>query len=253
MSIEPGLIRPLNARSLALSILLGTHPPELPSRAFVAMAELFDIPAGTMRTALSRMLAAGEIVATDGSYGLAGRLIRRQGAQDEGRRSPSTDWDGRWHTIVTVDDQRDLAERRRFRSVMADARFGELRPDIWTRPANLGRPPSEPGWLVTTGAVSGFAPGRLTRRLWNLDDIAQTARHLLGEMETLRSRVDWSADDSIPSLFTTSAAIVRFLRHEPLLPAQLTPDDWPVDELRLRYDRFESDHQRLLRRFLRQA
>ena len=56
----------LNARSLALSVLLGSHPPELPARAFVSLATLFGIAAGTMRTAISRMLAAGELAAVDG-------------------------------------------------------------------------------------------------------------------------------------------------------------------------------------------
>lgn len=247
------VLRPLNARSIALSILLGTHPPELPARALVAMAELFDIPGGTMRTALSRMVATGDVESIDGRYRLAGRQVDRQGAQDEGRRAPSGDWDGRWHTIVTVDDQRDLAERRRFRSIMANGRYGELRPDIWCRPANLGVAPSEPGWLVTTGAITGVEPGSLARRLWDLDGIAARAHDLLDEMRDRRTQCDWTDAASIPVLFTTSAAVVRFLRHEPLLPDRLTPDDWPVGAVRAAYDDFEADHQRLLQSFLRRV
>lgn len=249
----PGSLRPLNARSLALSILLGSHPPQLPARSLVALAELFDIPAGTMRTALSRMLAAGEVDAADGRYRLAGRLIERQGAQDVGRHAPVGVWDGRWHTIVAVEDQRDLAERRQFRATMANHRFGELRPDIWTRPSNLGDPPTEPGWLVTTGPLLGIDGHELAGRLWDLDVVATTTRELLAEMAALRSARDWSDPASIPELFTTSAAVVRFLRHEPLLPVELTPPGWPVDELRNSYDDFEADHQRLLQQFLRRA
>ncbi len=249
----PGTIRPLNARSLALSVLLGSHPPELPARAFVAMAELFDIPAGTMRTALSRMVSAGDVVAVDGQYRLAGRLVDRQGAQDAGRRTPGGDWDGRWHTIVTADDQRDLAARRRFRGIMANRRFGELRPDIWMRPSNLDPPPTDADWIVTTGSVDGIDIDRLVGRLWDLTAIAAEARRLLAEMAARRDEVDWDDHASIPTLFTSSAAVVRFLRHEPLLPAGLTPADWPVEVVRSTYDRFEADHQRLLQRFLRSA
>lgn len=244
-------LRPLNARSLALSVLLGSHPPRLPASAFVALAELFGIPGGTMRTALSRMVASGEVVADDGRYRLAGRLIERQGAQDEGRRDPAVDWDGHWHTIVAADDQREAGDRRRFRAIMANRRFGELRPDIWTRPSNLGDPPVEPGWLVTTGPIGGIDPGRLAARLWDLEAIAGDGRALLGDMAVCRRDCDWSDPAAIPGLFTTSAAVVRFLRHEPLLPPELTPPDWPVHELRAVYDRFEADHQRLLQRFLR--
>lgn len=248
-----GGLRPLNARSIALSVLLGSHPPELPARAFVAMAELFGIRAGTMRTALSRLVATGDVVAVDGRYRLTPRLLDRQGAQDEGRRAPAGRWDGTWHTIVTVEDQRDLADRRRFRARLANRRYGELRPDIWTRPGNLGPPPVEPEWIVISGTVDGIEHGRLVRRLWDLDALADEAHRLLTEMKTRRERSDWDAAASIPELFTTAASAVRFLRSEPLLPSELTPPDWPVDEVRSTYDRFEIDHQRLLQQFLRTA
>ena len=47
--------RELPARSVLASILLGTHPPRLSSRALVAAGALFDISEGTVRTALSRI------------------------------------------------------------------------------------------------------------------------------------------------------------------------------------------------------
>jgi phenylacetic acid degradation operon negative regulatory protein len=244
---------PLNARSIALSVLLGTHPPELPARAVVALAELFGIPGGTMRTALSRLVSAGDVLAADGRYRLAGPLLERQRAQDAGRRPPRAGWDGGWHTIVAAADQRDLAERRRFRATMANHRFGELRPDIWMRPTNLERPPVEANWIVTTGELNGIEAESLIGRLWDLDEIASQACGLLDEMRTVRGRVDWDDVASIPELFTASAAVVRFLRNEPLLPTALTPADWPVDEVRTAYDRFEADHQRLLSGFLRHA
>lgn len=246
-------IRPWNARSIALSVLLGTHPPELPARALVAIAELFGISGGTMRTALSRLVTAGEVVAVDGRYRLADRLIERQDAQDAGRRPPMTEWDGAWHTVVAVDDQRDASQRRRFRSAMANRRFGELRPDIWTRPSNLGPPPTAPDWLVTTGTLDGIGPQRLVARLWDLDAIAESANRLRSEMTSRRATADWDDHGAIPDLFTTSAAVVRFLRNEPLLPVELTPDAWPVDVVRRMYDEFEADHQRLLQDFLRRA
>lgn len=242
---------PLNARSIALSVLLGTHPPELPARAFASLADLFAIPGGTMRTALSRLVASGDLIADDGRYRLTGPLLDRQGAQDAGRRSPLTTWDGRWHTIVAGADQRDLAERRRFRATMANHRFGELRPDIWMRPSNLARPRIETDWIVSTGELDGILPERLIERLWDLGEIAAHASALLAEMDAMRASVGWDDVASIPELFTTSAAVVRFLRNEPLLPAALTPPDWPVDAVRAAYDTFEADHQRLLSAFLR--
>lgn len=244
-------IRRFNARSLALSALLGTHPPVLPARSFVALAELFGIAGGTMRTALSRMVAAGEIEVTTGRYRLTGRLLERQHSQDIGRRPPGGEWDGRWHTVVAAADQRDLAERRRFRAVLTDARFGELRPDTWLRPANLPAPDLGPDAFVLTGVVDPSSGSTLVDRLWPLAAIDSTARRLLDRIAALREGSDLGDPASIPETFTVSATVVRFLRTEPLLPASLLPTDWPVDELRREYDDLERDLQATLRGFLR--
>lgn len=247
------VIRPLDARSLALSVLLGSHPPRLPARALVALGELFGIPSGTTRTALSRMVASGEIVRSEAHYGLTGRLLDRQRSQDAGRSASTARWNGAWHTIVTVADQRQVSERRRFRSLMANHRFGELRPDIWMRPANLDRPAADPDWICSTGELSGIDADALAGRLWPLASLAAEARGTVRRLDELAATTDWDDERSIPELFTFSATVVRFLRSDPLLPPELTPSDWPIDLLRVRYDRFERAHQQLLRAFLRSA
>ncbi len=252
-NILPDEARPLNARSLALSALLGTHPPRLPARAFVALADLFEIPSGTMRTALSRMLSNGEVARADTHYELSGPLLERQRAQDAGRRAPRSAWNGQWRTIVTATDQRGVAERRHFRTVMANHRFGELRPDIWMRPANLDGPAADGDWICTTGPLDGIDAATLTNRLWNLDAIDGEARSALRRIDELAASTDWNDERSIPGVFTASATVLRFLRNEPLLPSLLTPSGWPVDELRVRYGEFERTHQALLRSFLRSA
>jgi phenylacetic acid degradation operon negative regulatory protein len=243
-------LRPLDARSIALSVLLGSHPPVLPARALVALAELFGIAGGTMRTALSRMVAAGELQVSDGRYRLTGRLLDRQRSQDLGRREPSQDWDGAWHTVVTARDQRDLSERRRFRVEMTDHRFGELRPDIWMRPANLDPPPDRSDVILTTGALSGADPTRLCRRLWDLDQLGDQGAALLSGLRRLLTDADWADPRSIPAVFTFSAAVVRYLRADPLLPSELLADRWPAADLRAEYDTAERQLQHLLQRFL---
>ena len=197
------------------------------------------------------MVANGEITRIDSRYELTGRLLDRQRAQDTGRRSSAHEWDERWHTIVPAADQRHVAERRRFRSLMANHRFGELRPDIWMRPANLDRPPLDPTWIYTNGVLDGIDAATLAGRLWNLDSLASIARSSLRRLDQLSERIDWADQRSIPAVFTYSAMVVRFLRSDPLLPARLTPADWPLDDLRARYDVFERSTQALLRSFLR--
>lgn len=247
-AMSTATLRPLDARSLALSALLGTHPPALPGNRLVALAELFGIAGGTMRTALSRMVAAGELDAVDGRYRLVGRLLDRQHAQDTGRRPPSAAWDGRWLTAIALDERRPLDERRRSRQVLTDHRFAELRPDTWLRPANLPAPRLDAGWTVMSGTASAD-DDELVIRLWDLRAIARAASELTAQVETAATALG-EDPAAIPPAFRASAAVVRFLRTEPMLPAALVPADWPVDTLRARYDQVEADLQRELRRYL---
>lgn len=249
-------IRPLNARSLALSALLGTHPPQLPARALVALGELFGIAAGTMRTALSRLVAAGDLESDDGRYRLAGDLLDRQRTQDAGRRSPDRRWDGRWHTAISTDDQRPVGERRRSRRILGDARFGELRPDTWMRPANTPAPDAGPGWVVVTGELDADRHAELVDRLWDLDRIAGHADQLRGHLAESNAAVGSRSPapfDTIPDRFHTAAAVLRFLRSEPLLPGALVGPDWSVDALRSDYAVAEAALQATLRTFFREA
>jgi phenylacetic acid degradation operon negative regulatory protein len=244
-----GSVRPLNARSLALSALLGTHPPTLSSSSLVALAELFGITGGSMRTALSRLAAAGDVSVDDGRYTLAPRLTDRQAAQDAGRRAPAG-WNGDWHIAVAVADQRDLPDRRRIRAAMANARFGELRPTVWLRPANLPVPELGRDWITSTGPVDSD-DAELAGRIWDLDEMATTAHRLDRALVDSIADVDLADPARIPEMFILSAQVVRFLRTEPLLPSDLTPRGWPVATLRSRYDEYEANLQSMLRPFLR--
>ena len=62
-SIRDTTRRPLTARSVIASTLLGVDPPRLPALALVRSGELFGLREGATRTALSRMAANGEVVA----------------------------------------------------------------------------------------------------------------------------------------------------------------------------------------------
>src|SRR5947209_11480295 len=57
----------------------------LDAATLVRSGELFGIAEGTTRVALSRMVAAGELVAVERGYQLAGALTSRQARQDLSR------------------------------------------------------------------------------------------------------------------------------------------------------------------------
>lgn len=243
-------IRPLDARSLVLSVLLGLPEPELPGRELVALADVFDIAAGTMRVALSRMVASGELAAVSGRYRLVGRLLDRKRAQDVGRRPPAGAWDGSWWNVTVTSGGRTVAERRAFRTAMSDLRMGELRPETWMRPANLPGPDGDDGLVVVRGRLDGTSPQRLAERLWPLADIADKARVLLQRLDAAMPALSGADHHALPATIGLAAATVRFLHADPLLPTDLTAQPWPPDRLRARYAEFDRAFGRALRRAL---
>jgi phenylacetic acid degradation operon negative regulatory protein len=242
-------IRPFSARSLVLSVLLGLPGPRLAASAPTRLAALFGIAPGTMRTAISRMLAADELAVVEGGYELRGqRLIARKQAQDIGRRPAGDAWDGSWWVVTVLAPARTLAARRDFRAAMTNSRMGELRPDTWLRPANLARPPDVGNALVVHGALSGADPDDnvLVERLWDLAAMAERSAALLAELRSGTASLRSHGADALPSTTLLAAAVVRFLRAEPLLPRRLLPANWPVDALRERYADFDRAYGRVL-------
>lgn len=242
-------IEPLNARSVILSALLGSHPPTLPARALVALAEQFSIRPGTIRTSLSRMVATGDLATEDGRYRLTGRLLERQREQDEGRLEPQPSWDGTWITAIAQRDRRSVAERRAFRAVMTGARLAELRPDIWMRPANTANPPRSPDLLITHGLIECDDVTDLVARLWPVTEINDRATRLHHALTQQRPLIDQRDNSTLATTFAISAAVVRFLRVEPQLPGELAPAAWTPPTIRPLYDEFAAAFQAQLREF----
>ncbi|MFG2138055.1 PaaX family transcriptional regulator C-terminal domain-containing protein [Streptomyces sp. NPDC048650] len=236
-------LRPLAARSIVLSTLLGHHPPRLPARALVRVGELFGIAEGTVRVALSRMVAAGDLRQRAGSYELTARLLARQARQDESRSPRTCPWDGDWEIAVVTADRRPAAERTALRQAMAALRLAELREGTWLRPANLqrARPPVVTGQCTLLTGTPDGDPAALVRTLWDLPGWSARAHALLAALDEAATPAD---------RFTVSAAVLRHLLTDPLLPGPLLPADWPGAELRRRYDEFATELRELLRLYV---
>lgn len=224
------------------STLLGLDPPVLPVGRLVATAGLFGIAENTARTALSRMAAAGEVVAEEGRYRLTGRLLDRQRRQDEGRHPRTVTWDGRWRVAVVTTDRRSPTERAELRAALGRMRMAEWREGVWLRPDNLrpdnlrhdvgGIAADHCSWL--TAELDADPP-----HLWDLDGWAADARDLLAELRAL-------PPDALADGFVLSAAVLRHLAADPLLPAALLPPRWPGDELRQTYDAWDGAYRDVL-------
>src|SRR5688572_10426734 len=243
---------PLTARSVLASVLLGTDPPWLPTALLVRTTALFGISEGSTRTALSRLVAAGEAVAEDGGYRLVGRLVARQARQAASRRAETTRWDGTWE-LVTVegDGSRSPADRAALRDALGALRLIELREGAWTRPDNL-QPDRAPDALEVArqwcrwwrGTVPDPTPD--PAELWDLAGWSMTAAALRADMASLLGGLETGDPSGLADGFVTSAAVLRHLQADPLLPPALLPADWPGDALRAEYDHYDTAYRTVL-------
>jgi phenylacetic acid degradation operon negative regulatory protein len=240
-------LRSLTARSVMASALLGTHPPVLPTRVLVAAADLFGVTSTAARTALSRMAAAGEVVAEGGAYRLIGApLLGRQQRQAVGRAGVRLPWTGRWLLVIIEPGARSAAERADRRAGLARARLGEIRDGAWGRPDNLGPLGIGDGLDVIVGRFEPDHPMPVGE-LWDLDGWSQRAAGLAAEAATLTPRLEAGDESSLARGFVVSAAVLRLFQHDPLLPDELLPPAWPGATIRATYERFDVAYRRLLR------
>lgn len=246
-------VKPLSARSVILSVLLGSHPPSLPAKELVALAVAFGFKHGTVRTAVSRMVANSELVLTGGDYLLGARLLKRQQTQDSGRRSVESAWNGEWTTVAVLAERRTVSERREFRSTMQEGLMGELRPDLWLRPDNVSPPEGDLDLMVTTGSLQGPDPLALVERLWPLRVYQTQTSKLIRAIRSTQGGLEQGDHNTIPNTFHISSEVVRFLRIEPRLPSELDPNAPHVGELRSAYDEYEKLFQAVLADFFQKA
>ncbi|WP_375001062.1 PaaX family transcriptional regulator C-terminal domain-containing protein [Aeromicrobium sp. CTD01-1L150] len=230
--------RPMTARSVVLSLLLGADEHGLASRDVVMIAGEFGVAPATTRVALSRLVSAGDLTVAESVYRLTPRHRRRQERQEASLHPRLTPYDGTWTTLVITGTGRGAAERAERRRELAERRFAELREGVWMRPDNL--PADPPGIAGDAGLL--VLPTRptddrdLAARLWDTGAWSSTGHALLAAARS---------GASLRERFEASAAIVRHLREDPWLPAEVLPADWPGDALRDTYEEFRAELTRL--------
>lgn len=254
--------RPLTARSVLASTLLGTDPPRLPVAFLVRTGALFGLSEGAVRTALSRMVAAGEVSAEgDGRYALDGELVSRQQRQLQSRSASTDEWSGRWRMAVVGPGSRNAADRAALREAMQRLRMAELREGVWLRPDNLD-PDRLPAtsevaagqcrWFSVDPDVSLDRPDeQLVAELWDVSGWSDRAVELRRRMHTLTTRLDEGSTDALAPGFVLSAAVLRHFGADPLLPRELLPRHWPGSALRVDYDRYDLAYRELLAEWAR--
>ena len=253
------LDRPLSTRSVIASLLLGMQPPRLAARRLVQWCALFGINEGTARTALSRMVERGELASADGVYELAGRVRRRQPAQDWSLAPELRAWDGEWLMGVVASGARPADDRSALRDSVRRLRMVELREGVWARPDNLPRSAAPvDAWKAADSQCAWWRgrpdadPVALADRLFDPDAWATRARLLTRRLGTSTVALDPEHGDRIVDAFVVGAAALAHVRSDPLLPPELCGSDWPGDALRASYQEYQEAFGATARQWFRE-
>ena len=250
------LERPLTARSVIASLLLGRHPPAAPVALLVRWCALFGISETSARVTLSRMVERGELSAAEATYELAGRVRGRQADQDFAFAPELEPWDGRWSMAVVREGRRDPTARAALRAALARSRMAPVREGVWVRPHNLADGVATAADRRTIAAQCSWWVGAPSsaldvEALFSMRSWAARGRTLLERLVLETSRLP--AESALADAFVVGAAAAQHLRRDPLLPAELLPRRWPGDELRARYAAYVRAMDRAVRAWTRAA
>lgn len=240
---------PLTARSVLASALLGMDPPELPVAQLVRLTGLFGISENRARVALSRMVASGEATTNGtGLYRLAGHLVQRQARQSASRSGRTAAYTGTWWLAAVTTSGSTAETRMARRRDLMYARLGELREGVWMRPDNLPVVlPEEHGADLELMTAQPADAQKLIDVLWDVPGWSSRADDLLARLSALPP----DRPEALAPGFELSAAVLRHLQADPLLPAELLPPDWPGGRLRATYDDWDARYRATLREWSR--
>ena len=232
-----------SARSLILD-LLSTLPQggdrgAMPVGALVAAGELFGIAGGSVRVALTRLLAAGRIERdARGQYrmGPGAEPVLRQVRSWRRLDRATTAWDGRW-LAVQLGPGTGRGARRHSQRALRFLGLEALTPGLFVRPANLAG-----GVDATRGALAslGLEPAALVFTLGDLDAETDRRARALWDGPALRARYRASHAalerslaelDALPreaaqvESFLVGGRVIQQLVLDPLLPDEILPTD----------------------------
>lgn len=247
-------MRRTTARSLVLDLLSSLRGDSMPVGGLVAAGRLLDIAENSVRVAVARLLAGGQIERDErGLYRLGAaaaavdRRIRSWRQLDEQTRR----WNGDWVGVHAGPDRLSRAERRSRERALRWLGFESLAPGLAVRPDNLRTGTRElaaelrhlglePDALVfRLGQLETSADAR-ARRLWDVDGLAARYAASLSELARSEARLPGlAADEAMVESFLLGGRVIRELVLDPLLPSAILPTDGRralVSALR-RYDR----------------
>jgi phenylacetic acid degradation operon negative regulatory protein len=231
-----------SAKSFILDLLSTLRRGTMPVSALIEAGRLFGIAENSLRVALTRLRAAGQVERDS-----RGRYRLGEAARPVGRRVTSwrdverriRRWDGGWAGVLggeraAAAGQRD---RRRRDRALRFLGFRSLAPAFWIRPDNLRGGVDA---LRSELAALGLRPGDMVFALRQLDPVTEARARGLWEPKalhaahrSLRIEVEKSYQriDALPveramrESFLLGGRVIRQLTLDPLLPEAIDPGE----------------------------
>jgi phenylacetic acid degradation operon negative regulatory protein len=139
--------------------------------------------------------------------------------------------------------------RAELRQAMRALHMAELRESVWVRPDNLvggGDAAADRvvdaqcvRWVARLAEADATGDVHLASRLWDLTGWADLADELQVRLDQVVGPLEDRDTDALAPGFVLSAAVLRHLLADPLLPEVLLPPNWPGAALRDHYDRYD--------------
>lgn len=224
-------------KSLTLDLLSTLRGGSMPIAALVAAGEVFGLAEGSVRVAVTRLVAAGQVERDErGRYrfGLAATAVTRQLAGWRQLDQRTRSWHGRWigvHLGGTA-GVRGGARRSRERALHWNG-FEELAPGLHVRPDNLregvaGQRESllslglAPDALIVRLDSLGAATDQRARQLWDTAALERGYRSAMRELAESEARLDRGSEArAMVESFLLGGRIIGQLVVDPLLPEPL--------------------------------
>lgn len=241
---------PPRAKSLCVSLLgdaLACHGGAIWLGGIIELLEPLGINERLLRTSVFRLVAQGWLQAERHGrrslYQLSGQGLRHTAhASQRIYEGPAVDWNGEW-TLVALPrlGNNGLTERTELRRELEWEGFGMLAPGLFAHPMadaraahdvleKLGIPDKA---LVLSGrdlaGAGGLPIASLASHCWNLDELAGQYHHFSRQFGPLEKLLDTSPEpaDAFAARMLLLHTWRRIVLHDPQLPVQMLPGDWP--------------------------
>jgi phenylacetic acid degradation operon negative regulatory protein len=247
-------VRPPTARSLIFDLLSTLRRGSMPVAALVQAGALFGIAEGSLRVALTRLLADGRVERDErGCYrlGTPAAPVQAMVGGWRGIDRRTRPWTGRWIGVHVVAGPARRAATRASERALRLLGFEPLAATLRVRPANLrgavevvrttlhGLGLSDSALVFELGGLDDVSDAH-ARRLWDGDALVRRYRAARADLERSAERLPaLSEDEAMVESFGLGGRVVQMLVLDPLLPAPLLDESerTALLEAMRRYDR----------------